>query len=186
METMIPSYDAPQRFDLGIGRCTFRISDDKVAKFGAYFWEARPRIAKRQVDKEYGIARDLHRGGVLIPEPIGVYKIPIKVLDDEGKRKIEVVRPAFVMSYIEGRVLGDLKGEEKTKALEMRKEEIEKCKRLKLVPIDFENKGNSILGNDQRLYLIDFDHWGRSDARSRVLNRIRDWVSDFRWNHGLH
>lgn len=130
-----------------------RISNDLGVKVlckknGGYL---RPRLAKRRLMREFKIQKALYDGQISVPSPLRI---------ENFEAFSDTALPGLFMQYIEGRLLEDLYGREKSDVFEIAMEEVEKATSLGFVPCeDCCGSENIIKSNLGRVYLIDFGSW---------------------------
>tara|TARA_Y100000310_G_scaffold311747_1_gene358326 strand:- start:361 stop:876 length:516 start_codon:yes stop_codon:yes gene_type:complete len=129
-----------------------KISPSLVAKFRRVTGETD------ELFKEFHIANRLHKGGVLVPEPEGIFEIPFKV---EGYYNCGSAFPALVMEFVDGHGIKELYGNELREALESASRQYIKAERLGFHAADKEG-GNFIWAPDKGgSFLIDFEFWSK-------------------------
>ena len=139
----------------------YRITEDLASKIYLEGIEGNPEDAIRIAKHELSVSRALFSGGVSVPKPEGIFLVPRKKNSDKKY-------PAFVMEYIEGLTLSDLRDSDfyyKLDELWMRAEkELNKAIKLGFDPYDM--PGGNFLWSPikDKLYLIDFCHWEKSNG----------------------
>jgi len=166
-------YLLPYEIGRGAEGIVYKISDKYVAKV--------PRIcypdSKKNLRKEFEIAKVLFENGVSVPEPEGIFKIR-----NLGLTSVIIPSEAFIMEYIKGKTGSEFfrdyssfrmvnpnfiespsfagYNEEYNHIKKLYEEEIKKAKEIGFLPFDAEFNGNYIWSAERsKLYLIDFGMW---------------------------
>ena len=145
----------------------YRISEDKVAKFGWANgnWESLVYAVSpvgEVVQKEYEICKALYEKGVSVPQPYGVFRLK-QPADEAWSLGIFPTRfPAFIMEYLDGGVPNSkyLKPEAIGKVEELVKIERDKVRDLGFITSDAMGWENTIwVPSKEKIFLIDFSRW---------------------------
>ncbi len=117
--------------------------------------------SEKDVRHEYKMAKYLRKKGISIPRAYGLIKI-----DFLDAKLIPPFKPVttwfFLMEKIQGKEIKELQGAELKSALRQRKRELEKVLELGITPYDALYERNSLLGKNNKLYLIDFKSWRKA------------------------
>ena len=109
---------------------------------------------RERLANEYEIAKELYRNNISVPIPFGIFDIPFK----NGK-----IYPAFLMQFIKGKNLGELRNPNNStlyyRIEKLAEIEIEKAKGIGFRTYDANRKTNIIVSKYGKIYLIDFGLW---------------------------
>lgn len=131
----------------------FRINEGSAAKV-VHNSLQNPGVARDRLKNEFDIAKDLNQNRISVPYPHGIFE-----LDLFGNGNIY---PCFVMQYIDGVNITQLRGRLHNLALRVVEKEAEKARKLGYVPSgDYQNNA-MISRRSGRIYLIDFTMWDRN------------------------
>lgn len=156
----------------------YYIGDGRAAKFYNRvfpFTPERPFRLPRNIsvtalpnaEYEYNLSNRVHEKGISVPRPYGVEELEVPILNHCGEISQKIL-PAFVMEYIDGISLKDLReseAKEYLQAVEKRNAELEKARNLGFIPApdaryegDDNSKGNALwtLGG---IVLLDSANW---------------------------
>jgi len=148
-------------YDTGTYSNHYSVGEGKIAKIpkewrednGGYYKLVNYPLSFREISHETGIGRGLYNSGIHVPKPYGFFNM----------REINsgIFYPGFVMKNLHWCVpLLKLEGKELDIALKLRDKEIIKARRIRYVPRDERELGNSLFDRDkEKIYLLDFELW---------------------------
>lgn len=155
-------YKAPLIYLVGesaLAKGNNEINSENEYKWGMYLYENQVRVPKMYmlVNPDSLVSRVLHLGN--------------KIKDWY-----------IIMERLKGQDIGDTFGTTREEAVRQYRQELEKVLDLGICPIDSSWGGNAIFGEDEKLYLIDFESWrnGSETELNKFYERIKNPEINFR------
>lgn len=144
--------------------CIYLVGQDAIAK------GKTENISKN----EFKWGTYLRKNEVQVPEMYTIVNpdsLVSRILYPRGK----IERWFVIMERLRGQVIGETYGATREEAVKQYRQELEKVLDLGICPNDSSWSGNSIFGEDEKLYLIDFESWKKGSERE--LNRFYETIS---------
>ena len=154
LQTFEPEFE-PREINRGYYGIVYRVGENHAAKvlFKKYL-DGTMRFRSDESSLlnlmgEYEITKTLFESGVSVPQPFGIFKIPIS----------NMRVPGFVMQYIDGKRAIDLDDPEYNEAMLLADDQLREAKMLGFDPVDADGKNVLWCPRERKPYLIDFGSW---------------------------
>ena len=154
LQTFEPEFE-PSEINRGNYGIVYRTGENHAAK--VLFKKDLDGTVRFQSDEssllnlmgEYEITKTLFENGVSVPQPFGIFKIPIS----------NMRVPGFVMQYIDGKRAFELSDPEYNEAMLLAENELREAKMLGFEPVDATARNVLWCPREGKPYLIDFGSW---------------------------
>jgi len=136
-------------------------------------------LAKRNSEElsknEYKWGTYLYENQIQVPEMYTLVS-PDSLVSKVLHLGNEIKEWFVIMKLLKGQGILDTLGTTRKEAIRQYKQELEKVLELGICPIDSDFEGNAIFGEDEKLYLIDFERWinGSESELNRFYKRIKN------------
>ncbi len=117
-------------------------------------------LALRNAEQEHTIASDLFGNGISAPKSFGIYSIRLWRINHPWELVHPLHLTGWLRTYIPGKTIGNLSGEQRQRAEERKWVELQKAQDFGYnPPSDAWSSKNVILQPNGRIVLIDFLYW---------------------------